>query len=239
MSLLRNTISPRLSRYETNVRPEPESAASSPPPSYGTPSHEPERRRRPHCMVNTAGASNFAGSPPGAPSVRHFRFYSHTAATMVPLSFLPPVDKARLSPGIDDVFLIFSCCRLLPLQRPKAEAQAAAAGTSSSPPPPAPPGSRPSPQADEQAEELTGGQSTVSGSLMPDRKGRVHESMRPAHTEGWGCEGNRGPGTTGVTLEAADRRGTLRNTCGSFHRHGDMSRDWKGLHKLGKVKGIV
>lgn len=57
--------------------------------------------------------------------------------------------------------------------------------------------------------------------------------------QGVGLRGSQGTGTPGVTLEAADGRGTLRNTCGSFHRHGDMSRDWKGLHMLRKVKGIV
>lgn len=42
------------------------------------------------------------------------------------------------------------------------------------------------------AGELTKDRGTASGSLMPDRKGQVHVSTRPAHTEGRGYEGDTG-----------------------------------------------
>lgn len=55
----------------------------------------------------------------------------------------------------------------------------------------------------------------VSGSLMPDRKGHVHVSTRPAHTKGRGYEGD-----TEQPLTGCRPPGTLRNTCGSFPRRG-------------------
>lgn len=63
---------------------------------------------------------------------------------MVPLSFLPPVDKARLSPGVDNIFQIFSCFRLPPPRgpNPRPRQQALAAPQSQ-----LPSGSRPSPRA--------------------------------------------------------------------------------------------